>query len=75
MLAREAVAIADDTGFINAQGGAYVSLGDVLSAGGKKDEARVAFEQALARYERKRNLVMEERVRKRLTTLNEPVPA
>jgi hypothetical protein len=38
----------------------------VLGAAGRTDEAAAALEQALDRYERKRNLVMTERTRARL---------
>ncbi len=65
-LAREAVAIGDETDMLNAQGDAYADLAEVLLLGGKADEAAAALEQALERYERKGNLVMARRMRDRL---------
>ena len=56
-LAREAVAIAETTDDISGQGDVYADLAEVLELGGKHDEAIAALEQALARYERKGNLV------------------
>jgi class 3 adenylate cyclase/tetratricopeptide (TPR) repeat protein len=68
-LAREAVAIGEQTDLLNAQGDAYADLGEVLSLAGKPDEAAAALEQALMRYERKGNLVMAGRARARLEEL------
>jgi DNA-binding SARP family transcriptional activator/tetratricopeptide (TPR) repeat protein len=65
-LAREAVAIGEQTDAINTQGDALCDLAEVLESAGRNDATVVALEQALARYERKRNLVMAERVRARL---------
>ena len=52
-LAREAVAICEETDMLDAQGDAYADLAEVLLLGGKADEAAAALEQALERYERK----------------------
>jgi class 3 adenylate cyclase len=41
----------------------------LLAAAGKHQDARAALEQALDRYERKRNLVLAARVRERLASL------
>jgi class 3 adenylate cyclase/tetratricopeptide (TPR) repeat protein len=68
-LAREAVAIGDETQMLNAQADAYADLAEVLSLGGDREKAATALEQALARYERKENLVMAERTRALLTEL------
>ncbi len=68
-LAREAVTIGDDTELLDAQADAYADLGEVLLLGGKHDDAAVALEQALVRYDRKGNLVSAQRVRTRLTEL------
>jgi class 3 adenylate cyclase len=62
-LARETVARVEETDFLNDQAGAYTALGEVLELAGKRDEASVALENALARYEQKENVVMAERVR------------
>jgi class 3 adenylate cyclase/tetratricopeptide (TPR) repeat protein len=67
-LAREGVAVLEQTDTLNEQGDAFVDLAEVLSAAGHKDEVREALEQALDRYERKKNLVMAERIRERLAT-------
>ena len=74
-LAREAVAICDETELLDMQGDAYADLAEVLLLGGKHDEAAAALEQAIERYERKGNLVMGERMRDRLSGLREKVPS
>jgi tetratricopeptide (TPR) repeat protein len=68
-LAREAVAIIERTDGLNFQGDALCDLAEVLTAGGRSDEAAAALMQALDRYERKRNLAMARRVRARLAEL------
>jgi class 3 adenylate cyclase len=68
-LAREAVAVGDDTDWLNGQGDAYADLAEVLALGGSPEGAAQALEQALARYERKENVVMSERARARLAEL------
>jgi tetratricopeptide (TPR) repeat protein len=68
-LAREAVAIGEDTDMLVAQGDAYADLAEVLSLAGRPQEAAEALEQAFARYERKGNLVMAGRTRERLQEL------
>jgi class 3 adenylate cyclase len=73
-LAREAVAILEPTDVLNEQAEAFRDLAEVLGAAGQTNEAAAALEQALDRYERKRNLVMAERVRERLAELRRPVP-
>ncbi len=67
-LAREATALADGTDILDRRS-AYAGLGEVLLLGGKPDEAALAFEQALDRYERKGSRVMAERTRARLEEL------
>ncbi|MGZ4360492.1 MAG: ATP-binding protein, partial [Gaiellaceae bacterium] len=64
-LAREAVAIADTTEMLNWQADVYADFAEVLSLAGRAQEAADALEQALARYERKENLVMASRMRAR----------
>jgi tetratricopeptide (TPR) repeat protein len=68
-LAREAVAIIERTDGLNFQGDALCDLAEVLTAGGRSDEAAAALTQALDRYERKRNLAMARRVRARISDL------
>ena len=72
-LAREAVAIAAETEMLNAQAEADADLGEVLMLAGDPDHATEAFERALARYERKENLVMAGRMRERLAVLQAEV--
>ena len=74
-LAREAVAICDETELLDQQGDAYADLAEVLLLTGKPDEAAAALEQALERYERKGNLVSAQRMRDRLAGLREKVPS
>ena len=69
-LAREAVALGEGTEMLDAQANTYADLGEVLSRAGRNDEAVGALEEALARYERKGNLVMAQRTRTRLSPLN-----
>ena len=70
-LAREAVAIGEETDMLDAQGDAYADLAEVLLLAGKPDEAAAALEQALERYERKGNLVLAQRARAWLARLGE----
>jgi tetratricopeptide (TPR) repeat protein len=70
-LAREAVAIGEGTEFVSGQGDANADLAEVLLLAGRVEEAAEALEVALARYERKGNVVMVERMRDRLEGLRE----
>ena len=71
-LAREAVAHAYATDALTLQGDALCDLARVLEAAGDTVEAREAFEQALDRYERKKNLALAARVRPHLEQLLAP---
>jgi class 3 adenylate cyclase/tetratricopeptide (TPR) repeat protein len=73
-LAWEAVAIGDRTDWLNEQGNSLCDLADVLAAAARRGEALVALEQALERYERKKNLAMVAQVRPRLEALREKLP-
>ena len=64
-----AVAIIDQTDGLNFQGEALCDLADVLATAGRSEEAAAALEQALERYERKKNLAMVAQVRPRLEEL------
>ena len=66
-LAREAVALAEETDMLNAHADALIDLAEVLALAGEDPQAEL--EQALALYERKGNLVMAERTRSRLAEL------
>jgi tetratricopeptide (TPR) repeat protein len=68
-LARDALAIGAETDMLNPVADTYADLGEVLALASRADEAAAAFAEALARYERKENLVMAERMRARLTEL------
>jgi class 3 adenylate cyclase/tetratricopeptide (TPR) repeat protein len=57
-LARQAIEIVEQTDMLNMHGDAYWDLAEVLAASGRGDEAGAALEQALERFERKRNLAM-----------------
>jgi tetratricopeptide (TPR) repeat protein len=75
-LAREAVAIYELTDLLNDQAAARCDLAEVLVAAGRRHEAAEAFEQALERYARKKNLAMVAQVRPRLEALRrEKLPA
>lgn len=70
-LALEAVAVGEETDMLDAQGDVYADLAEVLILTGKSTEAAAALEHALARYERKGNLVMAGRMRDRVSALQE----
>ena len=70
-LAREAVAIGEETDQLNAVAGAHADLGEVLALAGRADEAAAAFAEALARYERKGNRVSTRRAQTRSAELQE----
>jgi tetratricopeptide (TPR) repeat protein len=68
-LAREALAIAEGTDGLNAQGNALCDLTQVLVAAGRDEEAADALAAALERYERKENIPMARRTRTQLMAL------
>ncbi|MDQ3894056.1 MAG: tetratricopeptide repeat protein, partial [Actinomycetota bacterium] len=74
-LARDAVAVAERTDGLNLQGDALCDLAEVLAAAGRIDEAAAALEQALERYERKKNLATAAQVRPKLEALREEARA
>jgi class 3 adenylate cyclase len=74
-LAREAVEIAERTDALNLQGGALCDLAEVLAAAGRTEEAAAALEQALGRYDGKKNLAMLAQVRRQLEALRGAAPA
>jgi tetratricopeptide (TPR) repeat protein len=73
-LARDAVAIGEETDMLDAQGDAYADLAEVLSLAGRPRGAIEALEQALERYKRKGNLVSAQRAQVRLAELHDPAP-
>jgi uncharacterized protein YidB (DUF937 family) len=74
-LAREAVAIGDETDMLSCQGDASADLAEVLLLAGKPSEAALALEQAIERYERKGNVVSTQRARARLAEISAEAPA
>jgi class 3 adenylate cyclase len=74
-LAREAETIGEQTDALNLKGDALCDLAEVLAAAGRTDEAAAALEQALDRYERKKNLAMLAQVRRQLEALRGAAPA
>ena len=68
-LAREAVAVGEETDMLESQGDAYADLAEVLLLVGKPGEATAALEQAIERYDRKGNVVSAQGARKRLADL------
>ncbi len=76
-LAREAVAASEQTDSLDDQCRVLWDLAEVLAAAGRLDEAEAAFEQALDRCRRKKNLALARQVRKRLVELRaqmQPAP-
>jgi tetratricopeptide (TPR) repeat protein len=73
-LAREAVAVGEDTDWLDGQADAHADLAEVLALAGKPDEAAAVLEQALARYQRKGNLVSTHRTQERLAELRDAAP-
>jgi class 3 adenylate cyclase/tetratricopeptide (TPR) repeat protein len=70
-LAREAVAITENTDSLWRQGDALCDLADVLQAAGRHDEAAAALREALDRYERKEIIPLVRRTSERIATLEE----
>jgi class 3 adenylate cyclase/tetratricopeptide (TPR) repeat protein len=68
-LAQEAVAESERTDSLNLQAEALCDLGEVVAVAGRPDDAAAAFEQALERCQRKKNLALARRVRGRLVEL------
>jgi tetratricopeptide (TPR) repeat protein len=68
-LAREAIDFTEPTDYLPMRGQAHETLGRVLSAAGRPDEAREAYERSLQRYQQKGDLVSSGRLRDRLAAL------
>jgi class 3 adenylate cyclase/tetratricopeptide (TPR) repeat protein len=65
-LVDEALAIAEDTDYLDWQAQGHEVRGIVLEAAGRGDDARAAYDQALGLFERKGNVVAAARIRARL---------
>ncbi|MBA3364895.1 MAG: hypothetical protein H0U03_03795 [Actinobacteria bacterium] len=74
-LAREAVAIARGTDYLDMHAEALLALADVLAVGGRSAQALPIIEEACLLYDRKGNLVMAEKARALLAELREAVPS
>jgi class 3 adenylate cyclase/tetratricopeptide (TPR) repeat protein len=68
-LAREAVAVIDETDSLIFQAAAREALAEVLEASGRASEAREVLQEALHCYEGKRHVVLAQRTRERLASL------
>jgi tetratricopeptide (TPR) repeat protein len=68
-LARDAVALAETSDFVNDRGDALFDLARVLTQAGRGGEARTAFTEALRLYGRKENTVAAGRARAQLAEL------
>jgi tetratricopeptide (TPR) repeat protein len=68
-LAREAVAIGEQTDVLNERGDALSDLAEVLAIAGLPQDAAAELEKALALYQLKGNLVLAERTQTRLAKL------
>ena len=68
-LADEAIAINERTDYLVWQGDSYEVRGIVLKAAGRGEDARAAFDEALARYERKGNVPAVVRIRAQIEGL------
>jgi tetratricopeptide (TPR) repeat protein len=73
-LAREAVAVGDETDGLNHQADTYADLAEVLMLAKKADEAAAALQQAIERYERKGNIVSTQRAQTRLSEIRAAAP-
>jgi tetratricopeptide (TPR) repeat protein len=73
-LAREAVSIVDGSDDLAGQAETRADLACVLEAAGRRGEALDALEQALDRFERKKNLPMVSQLRPKLEALREEMP-
>jgi hypothetical protein len=73
-LAREAVALAEQTDRLNYHGGALVDLAAVFRSAGQADDELHALERALELYERKCNLVAAAKLRPRVEELKQATP-
>lgn len=69
-VAREAVALADTTDFLDLRGDSRVALADVLHRAGHEDGAAEALAEALRLYELKGNVVSADRVRALLAPIS-----
>jgi tetratricopeptide (TPR) repeat protein len=74
-LAREAVALVEQTDMLDSHAHALADLAQVLALAGRVDPAEEELERALTCFERKGNAVLAAKTRADLTALREPAPA
>jgi hypothetical protein len=74
-LAREAVAFAAESDFLDAHRDALRDLAEVHRVAGRADDARSALEQALQLYEQKGNVVSAGKARALLEATREGTPS
>src|SRR5439155_19996369 len=74
-LAREGLALADGSDWLELQGEARVDLAEVLAAAGQFEEAAALLEEAIERYDRKEDVVSARRAGERLAELSEAARA
>jgi hypothetical protein len=72
-LARETIAFAAESDFLNAHGEALVDLAEVLEIAGRPSEGVPVLEQAIQLFELKENVVSAARARTRLERLTTAV--
>jgi tetratricopeptide (TPR) repeat protein len=68
-LARKAIDFTEPTDYLPMKAQAHETLGRVLAAAGRAEEAREAYERSVQRYEQKGDLVSSARLRDRLASL------
>jgi tetratricopeptide (TPR) repeat protein len=71
-MAREAVAVGEETDILDAQGDALADLAEVFLLAGKPGEAAASLEQAIERHERKGNRVSTGRAQTQLAAIQHP---
>ena len=68
-LARQSVALAEQTDYLEFSANAFLALAEVLELAGRTEESRPAIERAIGLFERKESAVGVERARERLREL------
>ena len=74
-LARQGVALADGSDWLELQGGARLDLAEALAAAANDQEAAAVLEEAIERFERKEDVISARQARERLAELSELPPA
>jgi tetratricopeptide (TPR) repeat protein len=74
-LAREAVAVVEQTDWLNTRGDALLDLAEVLELAERPDEAAPLLAEALHLYQQKGNIVAAEKAEQLLAELREQTPS